>query len=155
MNKFILTLFVLLLSIAGFGQMKTFKENKNGWRPADLKLEEGILLIERVSWPKNQQKKIEEYMKKNYPYKYEFTDAESLSDPSKFTDKQTYKFALVLTYANKTMHANNANERPLNVGTFDYNFIDRLNGKEYPKTGIFSSWVSMTFKQIIETLLEK
>jgi hypothetical protein len=155
MKKLLITAFFIFFAGASFSQMKAFKENSNGWRPADLKLEEGVLLIEKVSWPKKQQKKIEEFMEKKYPYKYEFVDAKDLNDSTKFSDKNTYKFALMCTYSSKTMHENQPNQRPLNVGTFDFNFIDRLNNKAYPKSGIFSSWASMTFKQIIETLLEK
>jgi len=136
--------------------MKTFSTNSNGWNPDNFIPAQGILLIEKITWPRNQQKKIEEFMAKSYPYKYEFVDFKDLSeDNKKFEDKNIYRFALVSSYTNHTMHQNDASQRPVNVGAFDFNFIDRLENKEYPKSGIFSSLASMTFKKIITTCLEK
>ncbi|MDI9363459.1 MAG: hypothetical protein QM541_00810 [Flavobacterium sp.] len=140
--------------------MTTFKSNANGWKPNDFDPNNGVLLIEKITRPKLEQKKIEEYMLKNYPYRYEFVDAADLKGSNKkFEDKNVYQFALVSTYKIINIHEGKIDKtgfkKPLNVGIFDFNFIDRLNNKVYPKSGIYSSWASMTFKKIIETCLEK
>ena len=145
----------IVIMIAGCGSpMKAFNTNSNGWKPADFVPANGILLIERT-WPKNQQKKIEAFMAKSYPYKYEFADTKDLSaGNSRYADKNIYHFALVCSYSSHDIHQGDASQRPLQVGAFDYNFVDRLKDKEYPKSGIASSWASMTFKKIIETCLK-
>jgi len=150
----ILSIITTLLFCGCVSPMKTFNDNSNGWKPNDFVPSKGILLIEKIAGPKNQQKKIEEFMAKSYPYKYEFVDTKDLSgNNEKYNDKSTYRFALVSAFSTHTLHQNTT-EHPLNVGAFDFNFIDRLNDKEYPKSGIASSWASMTFKKIIETCLK-
>lgn len=147
--------FIIVLTYGCVSPMKSFNTNSNGWKPSDFKPQNGILLIERVT-PKAQQKKIEDYMAKDYPFKYEFVDIKDLeANEKKYADKNTYRFALVYSYSTQTLHENDITRKPLNVGAFDFNFIDRLNNKEYPKSGIASSWSSMTFKKIIQTCLEK
>ena len=134
--------------------MKSFNSNSNGWKQNDFIPSKGILLIEK-SIPKNQQKKIEEFMAKNYPYKYEFIETKDLSQmDTKYQDKTLYRFALVSSYSTHNIHQLDIGKRALDVTEFDFNFLDRLNNKEYPKSGIASSWASMTFKKIIETCLK-
>lgn len=156
----VMTIAILVTICSCTTPMQTFTSNSNGWKPNDFVPSKGVLLIEKITWPKNQQKKIEEYMIKNYPYKYEFVDVPDLTGSNKkFEDKNIYRFALVSSYKTKNLNEGkmdaNGFEKPLNVGAFDFNFIDRLNNKEYPKSGIYSSWASMTFKKIIEACIEK
>ena len=40
------------------------------------------------------------------------------------------------------------------IASYDFNFIDRLNKKTYPKTGISSSNAVITLKEIIKTILK-
>ena len=134
--------------------MNSFNSNSNGWKPDDFTPGKGILLIQRTV-PKSQQKKIEDFMTEKYGYKYEFVDeADLTNNVEKFADKKIYRFALVSSYRVHDMHQNDMSRRPLKVGVFDYNFVDRLKNKDYPKSGIGSSWASMTFKKIIETCLK-
>ena len=135
--------------------MKAFDSNANGWKPDDFIPKDGILLIEKVTRPQNQQIKIKEFMEKNYPYKYEFVDIKDLNENSeKYKNKDVYRFALVNSYTTQNIHQSDISLRPLNVTAFDFNFIDRRKNKEYPKSGIASSWASMTFKKIIQTVLK-
>ena len=150
---FALGIAVLILSSCA-SPMKTFDSNSNGWKPKDFVPSKGILLIERAMI-KNQQRKIEEYMAKEYSYKYEFVDAKDLSaNAAKYNDKTLYRFALVSSYSTHNVHQSNMSQKSLNVTAFDYNFVDRLNEKDYPSSGIASSWASMTLKKIIETCLK-
>jgi hypothetical protein len=156
-------LFAALIVILAYGcgsalnaSMNTFTSNSNGWKPADFKPENGVLLIQRVARPKAQQRKMEDYMAKHYPYKYEFIDPKDLGGNSKYDDKKTYRFVLVNSMSQWTV--NTTSSRGTGTSTavvFDFNFIDRPNSKIYPKTGIPSSWASMTFKKVIQACLGK
>jgi hypothetical protein len=145
----------LLLSGCFLPTVKTFKSNSNGWRPTEFVPSKGVLLIERVSWPRNQQRKIEKFMKKKYEYKYEFVDSKDLSDNTgKYADKNIYRFAMTYSY---DLHTNNFMEpgkSPSSISMFDFRFIDRLKGKEHAPSGIGSSWASVTFKKMIEEVLK-
>ncbi len=104
---------------------------------------------------KNQQRKIKDFIAKEYQYKYEFVDTKDLtSNVTKYNDKKLYRFALVSSITTHNIHQGDMSQRALNVGAFDFNFIDRLNNKEYPSSGIASGWASMTFKKIIEACLK-
>src|SRR5215213_6144676 len=152
-------LFTALIMILTYGcttsmnsSMKTFTANSNGWKPADFKPENGVLLIQRVARPKAQQRKIEDFMAKNYPFKYEFVDTRDLKDDgNKYADKNIYRFALVNSMDQWTVNRTSGQgTSSSSTVVFDFNFIDRLNNKTYPKSGIPSSWASMTYKKIIQ-----
>ena len=136
--------------------MKTFTENSNGWRPADFKAGNGVLLIQRVARPKGQQRKIEDFMAKNYLFKYEFVDSRDLeANSDKYADKNIYRFVLVNSMDQWTINRiSGQGTSSSNTVVFDFNFIDRLNNKTYPKSGIASNWASITYKKIIQTCLE-
>ncbi len=131
---------------------KAFDNNSNGWLPSNFNPKIGVLLIE-TTWPKNQQAKIETFMKEKYPYKYEFVTAKDLeNNQSKYLDRKTYLFALVNSWSSHTIHEMQSNR--MNVVASDYNFIDLVNNKDYPKSGIASSWSSMVLKAIIIKVLK-
>lgn len=151
---FVFTIAIVSLMYGCAMPMTSFNNNSNGWKPDDFNPGKGTLLIQRTL-PKSQQQKIEDFMKEKYAYKYEFVDVEDLnSNIEKFADKNTYRFALVSSYRVHDIHQNDVSKNSLNVGVFDFNFVDRLKNKNYPKSGIGSSWASMTFKKIIETCLK-
>lgn len=152
---YVVTIALLVLFCSCGSPMKSFTSNNNGWKPNDFVPSKGVLLIERINRPKAQQKKIEEFMAKEYSYKYEFIDAKNLQEnPDKYADKNIYRFALMSSLSFSNIHENQPSRSALNVGSFDYHFIDRANNKVYPNSGIGSSWASMTFKKIIKTCLE-
>ena len=145
----------LCIALTSFSQFNGFKENKNGWKPADLNLQNKVLLIEVLRWPKKQQQKIEEYMKKNYPYQYEFFDSYEEPDMNKYSDTSKYQFVLAHSYSARTMHQNDPTRKSINVSMFDYHFIDLQKQINYPKSGVGSSWASWTFIKIMDNLLGK
>ena len=157
-------LFAALIIVLTYGcttamnsSMKTFTANSNGWKPADFKPENGVLLIQRLTWPKAQQRKIEDFMAKNYPFKYEFVDIKDMeANSSKYADKNIYRFALVNSMDRWTVtKTSGQGTSSSNTIVFDFNFIDRMSNKTYPKSGIASSWASITFKKIIQACLGK
>lgn len=153
-SAFTIITMLILCGCASLNPMKAFDSNSNGWKPHDFVPSKGTLLIERAVI-KNQQKKIEDFMAKEYSYKYEFVDAKDLSaNIAKYNDKDLYRFALVSSYSTHNVHQSDMSRRALNVTAFDYNFVDRLHDKDYPSSGIASSWASMTLKKIIEACLK-
>lgn len=146
---------VLILSSCFLPSVKTFKSNSNGWRPAEFVPSQGVLMIERVEWPKTQQRKIEAFMKKKYRFKYEFVDFKDLADSTgKYTDKNVYRFAIAYSY-DLHQRTNMEPGRPASsISMFDFHFVDRMKGKSHSPTGIGSSWASVTFKKMMEAVLK-
>lgn len=99
---------------------------------------------------------MEDFMAKNYQFKYEFVDTRDLeANSNKYADKNIYRFVLVNSIDRWSVNRTSAQgSSSSNLVVFDFNFIDRLNNKTYPKSGIPSSWASMTFKKVIETCLK-
>jgi len=154
---FIHRLFIVsvFLSSCFLPSVKTFNSNSNGWRPAEFTPSEGILMIERVEWPKNPQRKIEAYMKKKYRFKYEFVDFKDLSDSTgRYADKNVYRFAMAYSYDQHQMSGMEAGRPSSSISMFDFHFIDRLKGKSHAPSGIGSSWASVTFKKMMEAVLK-
>ncbi len=132
------------------------------WLPPDFDPKNGILLIERANTPGVPgQKKIEEFMEKEYPYKYEFVEIAivngdkepSIVNEEKYSDKNLYRFVMVNSVSIiKGMPK--ADGRQSSGSIFDYSFIDRLNNKAYPQTGSSTSWPAQAFKRIMGKILK-
>lgn len=152
-KKFLFIAAIIILIIAGCNSpKKIFNSNSNGWLPADFNPKTGVLLIQSA-WPDKQQNKIEKFMKETYPYKYEFVGSRnSIDSNSKYSDKNTCRFILANAWSSKTMNYMQPNQ--IDVHTCDYNFIDRLNNKNYPASGIAASYPSMVLEPIITKILK-
>jgi len=153
-----LTLFISVILLTGcfLPSVKTFNSNSNGWRPAEFVPSQGILMIERVEWPRKQQRKIEAFMKKKYGYKYEFVDAKELADSTgRYADKNVYRFAIAYSYDLHRMSGMEPGRASSSISMFDFHFVDRLKNKSHAPTGIGSSWASVTFKKMMEAVLKK
>jgi hypothetical protein len=102
---------------------------------------------------------MEDYMKEKYPYNYEFADPSSIKDTQgKYADSIKYRFAILLDFSKHKMHANDAlkpDYQKIEVSMFDFYFYDRLTRKTYPITERGSSWASMTFIPMMNTILKK
>lgn len=154
---FILRLFIVsvFFSSCFLPSVKTFKSNSNGWRPTEFVPSQGVLMIERVEWPKTQQRKIEAYMKKKYRFKYEFVDFKDLTDSTgRYADKNIYRFAMAYSYDMHRMSGMEPGRPSSSISMFDFHFIDRLKGKSHAPSGIGSSWASVTFKKMMEAVLK-
>ncbi|WP_315823587.1 hypothetical protein [Paraflavitalea speifideaquila] len=110
-------------------------------------------MIEKLSLPPRQQKLIEEYMKQKYNYQYVFTEPYT-SVNTQYPDSSKYRFVILNTFSSHTMQTGSTG-RFVTVGMFDFYFYDRMTKKKYPPTNRGSSWASMTFKPIINTILAK
>lgn len=144
---------VLFLISACSPSTKTFG-NADKWLPPGFDAKNEVVLIQKISWPRRQQSIMEEYMKEKYPYQYEFFDGDPDKD-SKFADTNKYRYVLFSTSSSHVMHANDPSRHQVAVGMSDFYFYDRTTQKSYPATGKGSSWASVTFKPIINTILAR
>lgn len=154
MRHYFLLLLVGVALAAGCSPSKKTFSNAADWLPPDFDVKKDILLIDKVSWPARQQRLMEEYMKKNYAYQYEFINANT-SLSTKYTDTLKYRFVILNTSGSYTMQSSNFSRPGLTVGMFDFYFYDRMKRKRYPTTNRASSWASMTFKPMVNTILKK
>jgi len=126
---FCFTLFALgtsfLPSIEG-----TNKENK--WLPEDFNPKDIILLIQDHPFGGRQTERLEEYLEKEYHWRYEIVSLDQFRNNKKYDDKKLYKFAMLWT---------NVQSPEITTGShgFTYNdidghFIDRSSGVEYPRS---------------------
>ncbi len=128
-----LLLIALFPFFTGFSPVHHIDGNPkpHAWLPPDFEPKTGVLLIQRVTWPKRQQRKIEEFMKEKYPYSYEFIDATDINGNPKYADKSIYHFVLVYNYDTHIMTS--ANNLPVTM--FDFSFLDRQGDKKYLPSG--------------------
>lgn len=157
MKKYLSIILLGIVLLSGcFSPYKNFDKNTRGWKPADFNPGQGILLIEKAAYSFRQQSKIEQYVKEKYPYKYTFCEKKQLTDKdSDYKDKNVYRWILAFYSDVADVHANQMNKSPMLVRMADYYFIDRLNDKKYPATGIGSSWPYAVIKKIIENITKK
>ena len=101
---------------------------------------------------------MEEFMKENYHYNYEFVDVSKITDQgNQYADSTKYRFIILNNFSSHMMHASDptvSNSQRVTVGMFDFYFYDRLTKKTYPATNRGSSWASMTFIAMINTILK-
>jgi len=120
--------------------------NGKDWIPPEFDPKTSILMILETSH--GQDKKMEDYLKKNYPYRYELVRYQDVMDrEGKFADAALYRFVL--------MGANTSVQRTDNggaVSAHDFYFYDRYRDKKFPATGKGSFSSMTTFKPIINTL---
>src|ERR1700761_8586904 len=73
----------------------TFGNGKD-WIPAEFDAKKDILLIQATLPLKGKDKKMESYMKKNYPYRFEFvTYGDIMGHDGKFADASLYRWAIM------------------------------------------------------------
>jgi hypothetical protein len=131
------------------------------WLPPNFDPKNGILLIEKAPAYLPGQKKIEKYMEKNYPYKYEFvtlglagnSNESTIFNAEKYTDKNIYRFIMVNSSTIiKGIPKSDGHQSQGSL--YDYAFIDRLNDKAYPATGSATSWPNQAFERIMSKILK-
>ncbi len=133
----------------GCNTSKMTFSNGDKWIPADYDPYTTVLLVETFEVSARAQKKIENYMALTYPYKYEFVRLKTINEKSgEYADIKKYKFAIV--YSSQTT----VKISGPTFTSFDYNFIDREKGNEYPPTKKASGYAIMTFKPMINTLVK-
>jgi hypothetical protein len=167
-------LIIIVLSIYGCGSSakklsktpndETAEKTQAGklpkWLPKDFDPKNDIILIEKADG--GQQKKIQEFMTADYPYKYEFINMgilkgekyASLINADKYADKKVYRFMLVHSMTSIISRQGEVGVTHAQGNIFDYNFIDRLNDITYPKTGSTSSWAFKTLRSIINKIIQ-
>jgi len=154
--------FIILLSASIIlGSCNTSKKtftNGEKWIPNDFEPAKTILLIEKFTISQRVEQNMEEYVKGKYPFKYEFVSLETIKNKTgKYSDTKLYRHALVIS--SHTSHLSQAEGAATSGGLtttgFDYNFYDQDKQKPYPSTGISNSYIMMTFKPVINTIVKK
>lgn len=130
--------------------------NADKWIPADFNPSKITLLIEKFNVSKKAQQEMEDYMSENYSYKYEFAPILEIENKSgKYSDLKKYKFAIIYSTHNTIWREVGKSSGGVQVTGFDYNFVDREIDKAYPPTNKSSSYATMTFKPMINTIVKK
>jgi len=146
-------------------QLKDFNNNSNQWKPKDFDPTVGVLLIQNVDLTNGQIHRLEKWMKRNYPYKYEFVK-KAYNKDSAYSDRTKYRFALVPSKKESdvvSLTPNTGTTNPMSSGSsyttikvnvYDFNFYDRLKKISSAKSGLFASTVKLPFKTIIKKCLK-
>jgi hypothetical protein len=131
--------------------ISTFKENKNGWLPSTFDPRKNILVIEDDYSSKKQSEKIEAYLQKNYPYKYEILKG---SYAKTYTDETKYRWILQQSMENRqtTTTDSKGMVRTRYITVYDYNFYDRVENKKFASTGISASWPYQPLSWIVKKI---
>lgn len=152
---------VILISSMFFSctsaEKMTFKNGKK-WIPEDFNPDKTILLVQKFTIAnrihQKTEQKMEDYMAEKYPYKYEFVDLTTIiNHEGKYADTKVYKYALVNSSHTSTERSTGYGS--LTITGWDFNFYNRSNDKNYPKTNKSSSYPIMTFKPTINTIVQK
>jgi|SRR5687768_1277155 len=149
MKKIIVFLFysLSLCVLAGCFASGMSSKNDTKWIPADFDPKNTILLVEKNYSMTPLEKEIEEYMKKNYPYRFEFALGPSIRlKAGKYSDTVLYRYALVRNsdYIHGGGHASQRE---------DFNFYDMIHDKDYSPSGKQSSKKVDTFKRVVDALI--
>ncbi len=93
-------------------------------------------------------------MREKYPYKYEFVSTTDLNDNmASYSKGKAYRFVLLNSWDTHILGYSGGGSQMKTSG-LDYHFVDLVNKKDYPPSGISSSWPSMVFKSIINKILK-
>ena len=138
---------ILLISIAVIGITASASSNKsetasNYLLPSDLDPNKQVLLVEKTG-NDSQVEDMNEYMRSNYPYKYEFVDWDDLNT-DKYANDTVYRFVIRKVVLN--------NEH---VVSFDFRFYDRLHDQNYAKTGDESESPKKVLAELVKRITKK
>lgn len=133
----ILTFIVFfVIALSSSPKNGAFKDAQT-WIPRDFNPNNTILLIQTHPENKKQNEKMIEYLKKNYPYRYEVVEKSVIESKSdKYSDTKIYQFG-VLWDIKYTQRARTDPTGKVSYATeLDLygNFIDRSTSKIYPTT---------------------
>jgi hypothetical protein len=120
--------------------------NGDDWIPKEFDPQHSVFLIQYFGKDRNEDQRAKDFMKKNYPYSYDFVP--NYDPPEGFADKSKYRFVLVPT--GQMIQGPQAAQY---VGAVDFYFYDRQTGKKYPPLQKGSYKGMVTFKPIIETIV--
>ena len=147
-------MFLLFTSCGALGSKITLG-NSDKWLPANFRPAKSIMLVQIFGKPKNGvNKAMAKYLDKKYPYKYEIVSADDIRDLNgKYSDLNVYQFALVWSKhyfesGSMAMHNHYSGHG------YDLNFVDRSNGRNYPKTGKGCSSPMLLFNPVVNTIVK-
>jgi hypothetical protein len=138
---------ILLISITVMGILASASSQKsetasNYLLPSDLDPHKQVLLIEKTG-NDNQVADMKEFMRGNYPYKYEFVDWDDLNT-DKYANDTVYRFVIRKVVLNSE-----------HVVSFDFRFYDRLHDQNYAKTGDESESPKKALAELVKKITKK
>jgi hypothetical protein len=153
-SKIFLLLVFLLPVIFSFSQSNHVFKNEEKWLPENFNPANTVLLIqqfevdEKKSGKRND--KIRSYLEEKYTYQYAMAETDDIVyKGGKYADKVKYPYALMYKHFYKSTGQGGS------YSVYDFYFLERATGTEYPLTSKSSSDPIMTFKPVINTILEK
>jgi hypothetical protein len=149
-SSFVKILAVLLFS-GCIAKNLTFKNGKD-WIPQDFDAKNSTLMVEvSFSGLTSEEKSMAEYVKEKYPYGCAFVILSDITNKTgPFSDLNKYRFVL----RNTSGFIERADITKPAAAVQDFYFYDRLKDKSYPPTKRGSYKKIITFKPLINTLVE-
>jgi hypothetical protein len=123
--------------------------NGDKWIPADFDAKNSVLLIQEAGYIDSRQKKVANFMKKEYPYQFEIIP---LYDTVRFPDKAKYRFMLLSV--NQKIAAPGTPGFNNFVNVTDFCFYDRLTGIRFTPLKKGSAGEFTTFRPVIKTIVK-
>ncbi|MEO6540046.1 MAG: hypothetical protein ABIN74_03600 [Ferruginibacter sp.] len=153
-SKIFLLLIFLLPVIFSFSQSNHVFKNVEKWLPENFNPANSTLLIQQFEpeEPKAEKRneKISSYMQEKYTYQYALAQTDDIVyKGGKYADKVKYPYALMYRHLYKSAGQGGS------YSSYDFYFLERTTGIEYPLTSKSSSDPIMTFKPVINTIMEK
>lgn len=143
-------LLVFVFFVAGCFPSTKVLDNAGQWLPRSFNPDKHILLIKSGPAPSRQARAMKEYLEKRYPYQFEFVKSEN--DPQ-YADLNKYRF-VINCFLTIYIPTEEKIRQPQN-GSYDFYFYDRVSYTSHKPTGKASSSATMTFKAVINTIVEK
>lgn len=143
---------ISMLSLTSLAQ-HTFK-NSAKWIPENFNPATITLLVQQIEpdekKPEKRNAEMEKYLAEKYTYQYAFASMDDIVyTKGKFADLKKYPFGLMIKHFYES-HGSYGS-----ISVYDFFFLDRTTGTEYPLTEKTSSNPVDLFKPIINTILEK
>jgi hypothetical protein len=152
MKKIILTTAIFCIALAS--QAQHIFKNAAKWIPENFNPANITLLVQQIEpyekKPEKRNAEMEKYLAEKYTYNYAFTSKnEIISTKGEFADLKKFPFGLMI----KHFYESHGSYGTISV--YDFYFLDRATGIEYPLTKKTSSNPIDLFKPVINTILEK
>ena len=148
MKKVIYGLIIIILipSFVPAQSNRTFADPTH-WIPPDFNPNTYTLLIAKYPLREKDEKRMEEFISKVYPWPCEIVDtAEIKSNPTKYSDSAKYKYAFLWTL--KNWYGERYDVDPNGF------FYDRTNQKAYPTTKKINNYGDKSYMPFFNTIVK-
>ena len=142
----VLLFFILFITVSSF---KIAPSLCHQWLPADFNPNNGILLIQKHPFNKNQNDRMVKFLKKKYPWRYEIATVEQIKQDEKYSDTRLYQFAILWTDFLTPINASGYRH------DVDGHFLDRSTGTVYPGSSLGYNYGRTGDRQVIKAIAKK